>query len=218
MGQPFNARPWGVLDRIYRFVGGISPTRAISVEQPVTLVHDLSREAERGSGYGEWEGFWVFGGTNAHAGASTLVSVYWPTQAAAALLGISATEIGVWLKAVSQFCPTVDAANWSSSQVAMGYQARISPGAPYGPAGAPYRLLQWSQAAQVTAVGDAAGGSTVSIAAQQMALSPPWQEPSIYVPQDSAITFRSISTGVVNITCNLLCWVGPRGASPPGMA
>jgi len=69
MCAQFRRRPLSLLDRIYGFISGKTATSGVTLEAPITLVHDVSRQAER-SGPGEYGGIVVvqynatFGGTD----------------------------------------------------------------------------------------------------------------------------------------------------------
>ena len=67
----FNSRAILVLDRIYRFVGGKTLGRLFDTETPITPVHDVSREAEIGAGFGQSLGYWNWNRFRAAAGAET---------------------------------------------------------------------------------------------------------------------------------------------------
>lgn len=52
----FTRRPLQLLDRVYRFVGGTKGVNRLGLNRDITLVHDVSREAER-SGIPPWFGY-----------------------------------------------------------------------------------------------------------------------------------------------------------------
>jgi hypothetical protein len=83
----FRKKPLGLLDTIYGFVGGLRGVSRLALAQPITVVHDVSREAELGGfdgffgrGQGAVDGtFFTIAIDNVHGAASTIqtgVGVY----------------------------------------------------------------------------------------------------------------------------------------------
>lgn len=209
MGQ-FRRKPLGVLDRIYGFLSGKTTISQVSLEAPATLVHDLSRQAERGAGYGQHGGYVIFNGGNTHAGAGTLRSQYDPYYYC--LLGIDPvyapveSEVDIWLAHLSVTFGDTD-----------GNAVGIAMSVPVNgvlPCGAESTLgLFYGTTPQIKFSNYSATGGVYGMADTEFysGLDLP-----IYLPHSCRITLQSVATNTWNVQMWVHCWVMPRGATPPG--
>lgn len=202
----FNARPLGVLDAIYRFIGGSAQApRSFQTEMGIIPVHDVSRESELGGPeYGQAFGYFVGGQVDVHAAPGTVDTTHDPWDTVDAL-GLNRSACVVWM--IKTFGNTNSTANFLSAAMSVAW-----PVIPTVFAGGPTFLISFYDAvvAQVNGLqlGNALGGSNGTF------LTMPH-----LIPDGSTVHARTVSQiGAANIGILAVYWVGPKGARPPGMA
>jgi len=207
----------GVLDRLFAFDSQVKSPERVTVEGSVSVVHDVSRQVERGAAFGRFGGYLMFGGANVHAAANTQVNNCVPVGSAAILFGVPESQLAVWLIDQSVWALVAGVANITSYQTTVAYPETFS-AAPYGPGGKMYRPLLYGVGAGFSTAADGAGASTIAVALKTSTTEAlPWVPP-LYLPPGTYLTQRSVSAGAVDINFGFLCWVGRAGTTPPGLA
>jgi len=207
----------GVIDRLFAVDDAVKAPGKIGLNAAITLVHDVSRQAERGAAFGLNGGFYTVGGLNAHAAANTQANAYYPLNLFANLLRVQHTELSVWLLSAGAQCAQADSGNITRLACAVLLPERLSIGpGTGGPTGYVYRPILYAVTGNFTVFGDKGGVSAIAAALSNSALDATAFAP-IPLPYDSYITQRSVSSGAVDITFSYLCWVGRAGTTPPGM-
>jgi hypothetical protein len=196
------------VNRILKFEGGDIGLPVVEGDLPITRVYDLSRLSDKNSGKGVCDGQYVCQETLTHAAANNQYTARDIYAAAAAQFSEPVQSLDVWW--------IMHGAHWTANitQLAMGlaFTATEVPGT-YSGAGVAYRLLSWWDTALYMA--DYAGtGDALALADADR----PWPVRPFLIPRGARLTYRSVSSGVGVIYPWTLCWVGPRGASPPGYA
>ncbi len=208
----FTARPLRALDRIYRFVGGMVGPKRFASESEIQPVHDLSREAEIGSGIGGALGFYTRGPTDAHVGTGIIFGSFDPYEMADTHFD-QRSRLGVWM--MGAWCSTdaMGAVRFVNAGVAVAL-----PEIP-GTFGAPFEtnLLTHAWFDEIMEIpvneGHAANQTEGSSRALQYDGLP------LYLPDGTIIHHRTeATTNVVEISIRILFWIGARGARPPGVA
>lgn len=216
----YSARPLQILESIYRFVGGQRSSSSVDLASPVTLVHDVGRQAERATGFfaiRETDQLALLGTTD----RTTLTRASIFTGASVALAG-KLRDLGldsraaVWLM---QLTATLDPTSVNITQAAAG----LTQGG----------TLALNTESQLVYLANQGFGSQL-IAAQDFNLCyrdgagvdhAPQDVPQLKLPQllaDAAGTALVILTtasggGACQIRWSELLWIGPTGATPPGL-
>lgn len=211
----FNARPLGVLERIYRFVGGLPDNiRSVELGLPIQRVHDVSREVELGSGFDRAEGWYLLRQRIVHSGATTervtlnlydFISPFEPFRA---------DQYTAWVMDVSFYHLLPGTISFISVALTL---PDTYPGATAGPFAANpsnTRLIFFgNKTVQIS--NDAAVGDSIAVIPDntnpQHILFP------IHTTSGSILLFRETSTEAMEGYTTILLWVGALGVTPPGM-
>lgn len=212
MGE-FRNKPLGVLDRIYGFLSGKTQSSQVTLETPVTVVHDVSREAELGSAFGFFNGLQGVNAVNTHVGAGTIRSAWDPYYYC--LLGLDPTiqptrdQVDIWLLDVSLLVDTP--ANLTRASVGYGYPANTFPPATGETL---WPLLTGAGAGAIDFSNVAASGTSYLLSQQSHYFFE--QHRPLFIAPGGVVTLYSLSTGALNVLGSLLFWVGRKGTTPPG--
>jgi len=214
----FRNRCLGVLDNVYGFLSARKSADSVQLQQPIQLVHDVSREAEVGSAFGLHRGLAIVELTVTHGGATTelarldihneiLNSSSGPDPIDLQIQAFR--DFDVWL---IDYTAANSAAVVTTAYVALNYPA-INPEAAVTYTVYPLALLDsdahgWSNYT-------ATGLQRVLVMANQL-VYPRIPRP-IYIPPGTYFTSRSTTTGAASIEYRLLVWVGRQGTMPPGV-
>ncbi len=204
--------PFGAVQRILKFAGGLTGLDRFAQSADITPVYDLSRTAEKGSGLGSYGGLILLGCTNTHAAANTQNDAINLVAWAGAALGMDRFEISVWLMDIFVWSTTL---NVTSARAGLHYSDRLarhnSPSAGYH-----HKFLFYGTAA--VAIGDhTSTGNMYPIWQGDTggAMNPMAKWP-IEAHVNQRLSFRTISSGAAVMECVVPAWVGPKGSSPAG--
>jgi hypothetical protein len=195
----FLNQPLKVLDRIYNFVGGETQRSSFDIGAQIQPVHDVSRQAERGEGR-EYITFTTF----AHAGAGNLWSEGTFRDTLSTLGAGDLDESDIWLLWTAASSNTSGAL--SSAVIGVGFSAAVG------------RLGESNVA---VARYDAEGprlSATNDFLAYAVGEPPGLITLPLKVQPDDVLKMHTGANAVSNLVCFAAMWVGPRGATPPGMA
>lgn len=199
-----------ILNRLYRFgSGGPQGTDTLDLTSPIQLVHDVSREAELGSGKDLEGGYFFIPYSVTHAGAGSVNEEITPATALGNVAETAGEDLDVWILEVL----THDNLNVISlltvDLIFPSTFPGLTPGAGYTPV-----LPIYIQSGTTEVCAPGAGGylyAGVGTAAVRSAL--PVRYPSV----GATIGIRSTVTGATAFDLFLLCWVAPKGTTPPGV-
>lgn len=202
LGRLFNAFP-----RVVQFPGTVQTApEEFDIGAPIQPVWDVHRDAElskleidRQAG-----GFFQIGQDNGHGGAGVLtatVSVYANPPLPAAVL---ATNPWVWL-IEAWFTNNTSIASITEMTLSMGIAALGN-----AFAARDVGLMRTPQASFFT-FHNPAGTAFVVMSANVLARP-------IMIPFGGSLGFRSEATAACTCRLNTICWVGPVGVYPPGLA
>lgn len=223
MGK-FKRRPLGVVDRIYGFTGASSQVAQVALEVPITMVHDVSREAEYGSGIGQNNGFFWWQNDLTHAGAGVLRTFQDPMNAAI-YGGISSDvaedrrRLNVWF--LRHYIEATAVANLTTVSVALVFPAAAYPYSP-NEAVIPLGLYRGGNVSYVQSIANSTATGDRTMMIRRTVTGEDWtsndlERPPLFVPDGGVITMRSDATGVGVVRLFSLWWVGAKGALPPGL-
>ncbi len=206
----FTQRPLQLLDGIYRFVGGLVGVNRVDLASDITLVHDVGRQAEK-SGAGGYFGRFQWRETDTVNGGPTETEITRVANILPLLPYDLESQYELWLLRASA---TTSIADWTDltrvnlyhgvEAASNRYVTQINPGSQ-----ATYDLIvSWVQAdfqsianiAGTAKAGAGWGGAPVRIF------------PNGYV----GVSITTTASAVVDWTMDF--WVGPMGATPPGLA
>lgn len=205
----FKNRVLTVLDRIYSIIGDQAPND-IETKAPITLVHDVSRDAGLGAALGRFGGYFADQTFLVHAGADTQYAIldpYGSLQAGFIDVGAFPSRESIWVWHLDCFL-TLSAANLTSSTISL-FRPTTFPDVTQDC----YQILY--SYASATTVGNSAGVGSVPVGQGATAIATP-QTP-VLIPDGGLYTFRSTSSGAMTNYATYLAWVGPKGVPPPGM-
>lgn len=199
-------RTLAVFGRSFRFSGGIHGLDMFDLDSPVQPVLDVARAGELGSietSFGAG-GFFHVGTDQNHLGAGSLENDDNPAAILDSTWGVPG-ERWVWLIDHWVACTN---SNVTSAILSMSFPA-------LGNAFALRDVLlrNYDNATQF----HDPGASTFNIALLPGARFTAPMRPTL-IPAGGLIGYRSTATGVVTMRQTCLCWVGPIGVYPPGMA
>jgi len=202
----FSASPLKALDRIYRFVGGLSGLREFELEGPIQPVHDLSRQSELDPQLGV-QGYFTVGQGQVHAGAGTLNGDYDPYAAGVLPVapGLEPAEIGVWVMSALQFTDT-------AGTFVIGNQTYTFPtvaGAFQG--GVEQLLFSFNDEIDIVATGGEMLCGDSARVTNQVPLP-------FFLPVGGTLTTQSEASAAATIRSIITYWAGPLGTRPPGIA
>lgn len=194
----FTARPLGVLDRIYRFVGGLRGNSDLDLLSPIQLVHDVARQSELGSG-----DLWVLSATQVHVGAGSITSTVDPWAPVAPVNGyLAADDEDIWVYRCDGVLRAGAGVNIGGAIVQVIHTSQIRG----NDVSTVPRTLVW-----VGSSGSTQNGNTTT-----QTVSP--DGPPVRMRKGDVLWLTSTETGGVGITyeMNVMVWKGPRGTTPPG--
>lgn len=212
----FSARPLGILDRIYRFIGGLRGVGDVNIEGSIQLVHDVAPGAIRASSYRFERGGGVvtLNVSQAHVGATTVRSAY-------SLTGIIGSVDASFLRSdydayILSVAVTADTpGNCTNCTAAVVTDSNV---VDFVSASAVIPLL-YVAGANTFSVSDFAGTGDVALldwAGARTFLSP------VFVPlgkpggaSETKLTVRSISTGNLTLQVQFRILLLPAGAPFP---
>lgn len=216
----FKHRVLGVLDRIYGFVSDKTYTSTLNLDVPISLVHDVSRQAELGSGLGNEGGYFWMQYNQAVAGASSYRyrdDIYASVSSLPAWGYPVEEQYRIWYAGISLAETSSDGIGDVTS-LGMGYELPINSMDFINT----YRVflptlytgnLQ-ARLTDQTALSDryisVPGAATGNI---------PWNNRPIQLPRGtlwgySLLTGAAISGGV---NFHVYYWIGKKGTTPPGL-
>lgn len=211
----FTGRLLGLVDRLFVFPAGVSgaPTE-YSVESPIQPVHELGRGAELASGIGGVAsgGYWLIGPQHAHGAANQIQTVTDPRTVirASGVPGVppSDLDMDVWYMQWS--------AGWEETAlnaIATASAAIWFPIVPGRTAVQPLGIASWTAERDIS---DSAGGAATKL----LSVDTNIPRPTLPIPLPIGAKFGTLTVSTAATTCTIahLCWVGPRGARPPGVA
>lgn len=209
----FLARILGVVPRIYNFPSGDQGIQDMELGLPIQRVHDVSREAELGAGYGRNNGYVMLHQINPHVGASTERSWINPLSACVAAGIIPQDQLSTSWCWILGAAVNTTAGNLSEATVGL-IKDQAAPG--IGSWGAVEYALPIVHVDEVLSMSDQAsvGNLTAYVGSKNDAFGPP-APPHPMFEWDS-LSFRSITTGANEVLFLLPLWVGPIGCTPAG--
>lgn len=198
----FTRKPLGILDNIYRFVGGQTGPTSFAEEMAIQPVHDVSREAEIGTAQSAALGFFLEGFTLVHVGTGALFGA--DDAYARVFRDLAPEEVDIWI--IDALCTTSDQSDFATANAGITYP--LLPGT--FPAAITKLVRSWS-VPQDTIF---SGGINPVQADNHPVMLP------MYVPHGSQIGVRTTSDNAGTMTTQtfFLMWAGARGALPPGVA
>lgn len=199
MTTPFTKRVLTILDGIYDFVGGQTGPPAIDLASPITVVHDVSREAERASGEGSASGYISLRVILTHAAADTQRGeILIPADFSATNFDVVLHDL--WL--IATFVRNSDTDDFASGAAGILWPA-IPPDMPFGRV---EFVQSWGTVEYAIVVGGAI---------QIEPLIALGYQPRLISGADS-LSFLAISNGASSSTMTGLFWFGSIGSTPPG--
>lgn len=197
----FTARPLGILENIYRFIGGQTGPNEVQLDGGIQMVHDVSREAEVGTAQTPALGYTLSGATVSHVGTGDLFSAIDIYDRAFETL--DPIDVDVW--AIDALCTVNDPGDFASASLGIRYP--LLSGA--FESQQDHLLYSWTTPGGALRAG---GDTTVP------GVAIPVELPK-YLPHGSSLLLQSTADNVGTISINiwLLLWVGARSALPPGM-
>lgn len=198
----FRKKPLGVLDRIYGFLSGKTQLSDMALESPITPVHDLSRSAEFGSGYGKASGFTSVSVSNSHVMGGSLYTFVKPHAYLQSLAPSNRdVDLEIWLLGINVYLSTV---NFTSCKVAFHHNEGV---------GGTDGYIQLLRSSGYGVYSSGAAGVNLAVS-QADDIVPPYQLP-LYLPYNSDLTLVSVSVGALTATLQAYVWAGPPGCRPP---
>ena len=192
------------LDRIYKFRSGQAAPQRMDLDSAITVVHDVSREAEIGVGE-----LFLAGVDNSHAAANTQEGQFDPYTTVDGLFGENSGMV-CWLLSCwttmngglfTEASITVNYVPWKNNiprrDRMIAFYSGIESIADQGVAPATYPYA---------GVSGANGGVTVLT------------EVPVIVPPGSNVSLLSKSAGAIVVRGEALFWAGPEGVLPPKSA
>jgi len=217
MGQ-FRNKPLGVLDRIYGFLSGKTQVSNAQLETPLTLVHDVSREAELGGGIGQNGGFLMgqvyvaVPGLNVYRGTA---DPYGGLSNPTFLGPHNSADYDIWwMGHAGMWVPSAGSGDIVGAGLAFAFIVNSMPFIETNPTYVPIFRAATDQAT----VTDIAG--TGSIYASMPDTDRRLPTVPLYLPPGTLVTYH-LSTGAAIASPGSvfwwLLWAGKKGTTPPGM-
>lgn len=191
------------LEGIYRFVGSQVMTRAVELDRPITLVHDVS-----GMVSDEVGDYFTYRDSMHHTSAGNIRATIDPYE--------EATSVGVgWPKDRSTvfLCSyqhiVTATADFDDATLALALPASYGSQAQY------YTLAY----GDITIPKPAAAADGFPVWAGGEPKNQSQYRLPLHIPLDADIQVSSTSSGTPSFFCyiDLLFWVGPKGLKPPGL-
>lgn len=219
----FRNRVLNVLDNVYGFLSEKRSISRVELEHSVQLVHDVSREAELGTGAGEDQGFGIIE-INQSLIAGNLdyaLNIYDLLDDCTSFrLCLDSSLYRIWYMGGAAAWATTDAAGKCTSVAAQWVLPALS-----------QRFLSSAYPGQIPFLYTDAHkdtflqATTPTVRAQLYAPSTSFQpelriRTPLYLPRGTQLTYRMVGTGVSaapGVTLNVPIWFGKVGVTPPGM-
>jgi len=198
----FSRKPLGILDNIYRFVGGQTGPTSFAEEMAIQPVHDVSREAEMGTAQSAALGYFLEGFTQSHVSTGTIFGT--ADAYARTFRDLAAEDVDLWI--IDALCVCDDAADFESAATGISY--------PIIPDAFPTAFVKHVREFTTPLAALTSGGVAPVPPVGDLVSLP------MYVPHGSQQLARSTAdnAGTVDISTFFLFWAGARGALPPGLA
>jgi len=206
----FKNNPLGLLNRIYRFDGGLQGLSRMDLAGQIQPVHDLSREAELGSRGVNKGGFIQIGETltnDTAAGATIFASrdIYASLDSVGVLEDFSSRFHRLWLMdAYGVIVADANEGNWTETRAGIKFQ---------DPAVRVQLWRHWNLDINPLASGE--DRPMIQNESQLPAIRPP-----TYLPFSTSATLlqaAALSSNDCICRVNWQLWAGPIGTTPPGM-
>jgi len=202
----FTAKPLKLLDGIYRFVGGLGGVNRVDLASDITLVHDVSRQAERAGVGGH------FGRINWQETFSpngTLEEIIKRVNDIGPILGLEEDQYELYVLQVECNMSTADMADITSVSFVAGCESlKTRYGNRIGTSQPMYHVFYWS---------DTPLSSTNSSGTAKGSIGSNFYPP-VWVPPEGFLAIQGVTTAATTLDFSFLLWAGPRGSTPPGMA
>lgn len=196
-----------LLGRLYDFPGSKSSPSTVDLISPVTVVHDVSRQAELALGKD-----WLVTARQTHVAAGILEDVMDVYGGGAGTpmngYGVDADE-WVWLMDCWAAITAGASVNFALAAISVSGYAAVDVGLHDGtPNAHPDKFIKFYD--------DSVGSSILIDGSASVDLT---KTPTLIFPRTGAITFLSAETGDVGITVDFTAhiWVGQKGIYPPGL-
>jgi len=202
----FRNRPLPVLDRIYGFLSGRTSPPEIQTESPLTLVHDVSREAELGAAYGRNLGYGVQNMTQAYnsfAVEEQQQDAYsWLLSGFDPQLDPYENDVSIWI--VDCHATSTVPADMDAAVLAIGNYGTLTPSTIET-----YRVLSvWDT--------DYATGSNYTATGNVYNHVPEWEAQwPILVHRGERLLLGVDGGGSGSLVVYIYYWVGRKGTTPP---
>lgn len=210
MATAFTGRVLGILDRIFHFGGGSSLPSKVELDLPIQVVHDVSRQSELGAGIGKDDGYFIHQSNVLHVGPTTERYQTDPWETVAAITTIHPMALSLWLIYPMIFTQT---GVLTRADVAMRYPLNFT-GMPPAINDHPFRVIEATTTVVPVNNFNDTGDRNIYMSADGFSvrgLSQP-----VYFPRGAIVTVVETANNIIGIV-DLLMWLGPRGARPPGM-
>ena len=199
----FFRRPLEALDWIYNFAEGLTHLSSMAVDGEIQPVHDLSREAEVGSGLSQELGYFIDGSIHVHSGSGTIRDTLDPWAQVDLHRPIRAGS-GVWM--IAGFCHQTSSGDFTEAGISVTYPT--IPDAFL--AGNQIGTHFFPDALVAVISGDIVAGDDTRVT--NLVDMP------LYIPDGSTINNVSTAGGAITIDVMNLFWAGAKGVLPPGMS
>lgn len=209
----FRNKPLAVLDRIYSFLSGRTAINQVETGMPITLVHNLSREAELGAAYGRKDGIFTRTLTNTHVGASTERTSwdinYYVRIGADPVYDPGVDDVSIWLLEFG--VQTSSVANLNYISILKAYQAGA-----FTPQATEIGIPMYYAATGVNSFTSIAAAASQAYTYQDSDVEYKNYSLPMFFPQGTYLCIQTDSGGAVNVQVYTVWWMGRRGTHPPG--
>lgn len=209
----FRNRVLTALDNVYGFLTEKRSVSSLQLEQPIQLVHDVSREAELGGGVGEQGGFFIIQENFAFAGAAVDRNAY-------DVHALIEAEFGVRDRSayLLDFSGEIGG---NTAQFTFLSAAHYPPVASYpGNDYSSPQLVAYHESVVLVCDTTGAGSDTVTFPDPANIVAGYSRFPVYLAPGAILTVYVSAggAGGATNVRTTFLLWVGPKGVYPPGWA
>jgi len=207
----FSAKPLRILDSLYRFVGGTRGVSRVDLSSDITLVHDVSKQAE-GAGLGPFFGRCEWSGTALCAGAATDTDAFDLPTEVATIFNIQEDEWDLYTIGISSQIITSDIGDLDTFTFGHGYALGT-----IGRAVSKYGSDKDIYESLVCFTGT--DYKPFMRADENTSYSSAYWRPNqpVRVPDKGFIGWRMDSSAALQCAFRWELWAGPRGARPPGL-
>lgn len=208
MGE-FTRRPLAILDGIYRFVGGLRGVNRVDLTSDLTLVHDVSRQAEK-AGIGGYFGNVFWEGTV--SGNGTIEEMITRPSDIQPALNLDSEYYELWVMRFAARTTTADEGDFTSFSVYQGRDGTSAGGAP--------RLATLVGSAQVWSdvLEEFTGFSGASNSAGTTQPSVGSTFRPVRTTPGGFLGVQIVTTAAAVLYFKVDLWAGPLGSSPPGVS